>query len=78
MSPREAIRAASLGSAQLARLPQRGRIVPGYYADLVAVPVEAFDDLNALADLDFVMRSGKIVLRRMGLGDPALLAHGLD
>jgi imidazolonepropionase-like amidohydrolase len=39
---------------------ERGAVAPGFYADLVAVPDNPLDDIQALKRVLFVMRNGKV------------------
>jgi imidazolonepropionase-like amidohydrolase len=58
----EAIRAATLHAADLMGWSDRvGRIQPGRYADLVAVPGDPTDDVRLLEDIPFVMKGGSVV-----------------
>ena len=62
MSPRDAIRAATLTAAKILDLDhQIGQIAPGYSADIVAVPANPLDDARILEKVDWVMVRGKIV-----------------
>lgn len=40
---------------------QRGRIAPGYAADLIAVPADPRSDIEVLRKVDFVMKDGAVV-----------------
>jgi imidazolonepropionase-like amidohydrolase len=60
MSPIEAIRAGTVNAADLLRVRDRGRIAEGLLADLVAVPGNPLEDIRALEDVRFVMKSGTI------------------
>ena len=58
----EAIRAATLKAAELMGWSDRvGRIEPGLYADLVAVPGDPTDDVRLLESVPFVMKGGDVV-----------------
>jgi imidazolonepropionase-like amidohydrolase len=62
-TPLEAIRSATLVSAELMRWDDRvGRIAPGWYADLIAVNGDPLEDIRLLEDVRFVMKSGQRVL----------------
>ena len=39
-----------------------GRVEPGLYADLVAVPGDPTHDVRVLEDVSFVMKGGEVVL----------------
>jgi imidazolonepropionase-like amidohydrolase len=43
---------------------ERGFIQPGLYADIVAVPGNPLEDIDALRDVSFVMKNGRIVKDR--------------
>lgn len=61
MTPMEAIRTATVNAADL--LEKRdtlGRIAAGQLADIVATSGNPLEDISALAEVDFVMRDGKI------------------
>lgn len=60
MSPLEAIRTATIHSAELLGLDDRGRIAEGLLADLVAVPGNPLDDPGVLRDVRFVMKAGRV------------------
>jgi len=61
-SPVEALRAATSRAADLCRVGDRkGRIAPGYDADLLAVRGNPVDDINALHDVVAVFRAGERV-----------------
>ncbi len=60
MAPIDAIRAATIVSADLIGVNDRGRIRPGLLADLIAVPGNPLDDIEVTQDVQFVMKGGKI------------------
>jgi imidazolonepropionase-like amidohydrolase len=61
MTPVEALRAATVTSAELIeRDDELGRLVPGYLADIVAVPGDPSDDIRTTLDVRFVMKDGQI------------------
>lgn len=61
MTPMEAIRAATVSSADLMGLGDKiGRIAPGYYADIVAVSGDPIADVSVLQKVDFVMKGGVV------------------
>jgi imidazolonepropionase-like amidohydrolase len=61
-TPLEAIRSATLHAAELMGWDDRvGRIAPGYYADLIAVPGDPTDDVRLLEDVPFVMKGGAVL-----------------
>jgi imidazolonepropionase-like amidohydrolase len=53
----------------------RGPIKPGFFADLIAVPGNPLDDVNALKQVQFVMKDG-LVFKRDGVMTPAAFFHG--
>jgi imidazolonepropionase-like amidohydrolase len=63
MKPIDAIRAATLNTADLFDLEDRGRIAAGLQADLIAVPGDPLEDIHALEDVRFVMKGGRIYKR---------------
>ncbi|HSC26447.1 MAG TPA: amidohydrolase family protein [Vicinamibacterales bacterium] len=62
-TPARALRAATTGGADVCGLTDRGAIVPGLRADLVAVVGNPLEDVRALAGPVFVMKAGEIVHR---------------
>jgi imidazolonepropionase-like amidohydrolase len=61
----EAIRSATMHAAELmGRSESVGRLEPGLYADLVAVPGDPTEDVRLLEDVPFVMKGGEIVKGR--------------
>ncbi len=63
MSAADAIRAATVATADLFGLDDRGRIAVGLRADLIAVPANPLDDLESLLAVDFVMKDGEVFRR---------------
>lgn len=62
MRPIEAIRAATLNAAEaLGQAGEVGVVRPGAWADLIAVDGDPLADVGELADVDFVMKGGKVV-----------------
>ena len=61
MTPLQAIRAATVNAAAaLGQSGQVGTLRPGAYADLIAVDGDPLADVAALADVDWVMKGGKV------------------
>jgi imidazolonepropionase-like amidohydrolase len=53
----------------------RGPIKPGFIADLIAVPGNPLDSIDALRDVQFVMKDG-MVFKRDGIMTPERFFHG--
>jgi len=53
----------------------RGPIKAGFFADLIAVPGNPLDDVDALKRVQFVMKDG-LVFKRDGVMTPAAFFHG--
>jgi imidazolonepropionase-like amidohydrolase len=61
MTPIEAIRAATVTSAELIEMDDElGRLEPGYLADVIAVPGDPAADIATTLDVRFVMKDGRI------------------
>jgi imidazolonepropionase-like amidohydrolase len=60
MRPVDAIIAATVTSAELVDVDDRGRLVPGLLADIVAVPGDPTDDITVTEDVRFVMKGGVV------------------
>jgi imidazolonepropionase-like amidohydrolase len=61
MSPMQAIRAATVTSAELIQMDDElGRLAPGYLADIIAVPGDPSQDITTTQDVRFVMKDGRI------------------
>lgn len=63
MSNVEALKTGTVNAAAAAGLPNRGRLKPGFAADIVALDGDPLTDINAVTQVDFVMRDG-IVFKR--------------
>ena len=62
MSPLGSIQAATIHAADLLRMQQQvGQLKPGFFADLVAVPVNPLKNVRVLENIPFVMKGGEIV-----------------
>lgn len=60
-TPMEAIRSATTAAADhLGKGDVLGSIAPGKYADIIAVDGDPLADVNALLDVDFVMKDGAV------------------
>jgi imidazolonepropionase-like amidohydrolase len=67
MTPAQAIRAATVVSAELILMDEElGRLAPGYLADLIAVPGDPTIDITCLEDVRFVMKDGVTYKRPQG------------
>jgi imidazolonepropionase-like amidohydrolase len=60
MTPLQAIQAATLTSAELINVDDRGRLDPGLLADIIAVPGDPLADIEVTQDVRFVMKGGRI------------------
>jgi len=61
MKPADAIRSATIGAAELLGVDDRGEVVAGKLADLIAVSGNPLDDVTVLEHVSFVMFGGRIV-----------------
>jgi imidazolonepropionase-like amidohydrolase len=65
----EALQAATVSSAELLELDKiTGRIEPGYQADVILVPANPLQNIEALQDVLMVMSNGIISLNRIPFG----------
>jgi imidazolonepropionase-like amidohydrolase len=61
MSPMQALRAATVTSAELIQMDDElGRLAVGYLADIIAVPGDPSDDISTTLDVRFVMKDGRV------------------
>ncbi|HEY3142327.1 MAG TPA: amidohydrolase family protein [Acidimicrobiales bacterium] len=60
MTPLEAIRAATTVAAELIDVEDRGRLMRGLLADVVAVPGDPLADIGVTEDVRFVMKGGQV------------------
>jgi len=60
MTPMQALRAATVMSAELISVDDRGRLAPGLLADIVAVPGDPSVDITTTQDVRFVMKGGRV------------------
>ncbi|MFZ0666012.1 MAG: amidohydrolase family protein [Acidimicrobiales bacterium] len=60
MKPIDAIRAATTVSAELIDADDRGRVIPGMLADVIAVQGDPLADIRATENVRFVMKGGQI------------------
>jgi imidazolonepropionase-like amidohydrolase len=60
--PADILKAMITTNAELLRIAdQRGRIAPGYAADIIATPRNPLEDIKSLRDVNFVMKDGRQV-----------------
>ena len=55
--------------AELLEWPEVGALEPGRFADVIAVRRDPLDDVDALTEVDFVMKGGRVVVQETE--DPA-------
>jgi imidazolonepropionase-like amidohydrolase len=61
MTPMQAIQAATTNAADLlGHSNEIGSIIPGKYADIVAVSGDPLQNIGVLENLDFIMKDGKV------------------
>jgi imidazolonepropionase-like amidohydrolase len=61
MSPMQALRAATITSAELIQMDDElGQLAAGYLADIIAVPGDPSVDITTTQDVRFVMKDGRI------------------
>jgi imidazolonepropionase-like amidohydrolase len=60
MTPLQAIQAATIVSAELIDVDDRGRLEPGLLADIVGVPDDPLTDITTTERVGFVMKGGKV------------------
>jgi imidazolonepropionase-like amidohydrolase len=71
MTPLAAIRAATVGAAELLGWSDRvGAVAPGLYADLIAVAGDPLQDVTELERVTFVMKGGAVVRGLAGSAHP--------
>jgi imidazolonepropionase-like amidohydrolase len=66
MTPLQAIQAATLTSAELIDVDDRGRLEPGLLADIIAVPGDPLADIEVTQDVRFVMKGGEVYRNDIG------------
>ncbi len=65
MTPMQAIQAATSSAADLlGHSNELGSIKPGKYADIIAVSADPMQNIRALEDVKFVMKAGKVYVRK--------------
>ena len=60
MTPLQALRAATTVAAELIEVDDRGRLAPGLYADVIAVPGNPLEDITHTEQVVFVMKGGQV------------------
>ena len=60
MAPVDAIVASTVTSAELVQADDRGRLVPGLLADVIAAPGDPTEDITVLEHVEFVMKGGVV------------------
>src|SRR5438309_6013948 len=60
MTPLQALRAATVVSAELIDVDDRGRLAPGLLADVIAVPGDPLADIGLTEQVRFVMKGGQV------------------
>lgn len=63
MTPMQALRAATVTSAELIGVEDRARLAPGLLADVIAVPGDPSKDITVTQDVGFVMKGGRVYKR---------------
>ena len=70
------LRAMTIGGYKVSETENtRGPIKAGYFADMIAVPGNPLDDVDALKHVQFVMKDGQ-VFKKDGVMTPAAFFHG--
>ena len=74
--PVDILRAMTIGGYRVSQTETvRGPIKPGYFADLIAVPGNPLENIDALKNVQFVMKDGQ-VFKKDGVMTPAAFFHG--
>ena len=64
LAPVDVLRAATVNSAELLGVADRGRLAEGLLADVIAVPGNPLEDMTVTQDVRFVMKGGKTYVHR--------------
>jgi imidazolonepropionase-like amidohydrolase len=65
MTPMEALMTGTVNAAEAAGLANVGKLEPGMAADIIAMPRSPLEDIEAVMEVEFVMRDG-IVFKGQG------------
>jgi imidazolonepropionase-like amidohydrolase len=65
LTPLQALTAATVTSAELIGVSDRGRLATGLLADVIAVPGNPLEDITVAQDVRFVMKGGRIYKNRL-------------
>ena len=64
MSPEDCLISATINAAKLIGVEdQLGTLEAGKYADLIAMPLDPMEDVEAFQFVDFVMKGGEVFFR---------------
>lgn len=74
MTPMDVLMAATANGADLIGSDEIGKILPGRYADIVAVPGDPLADISQVEHIDFVMKGG-VTYKRDGVVVPVKLVN---
>jgi imidazolonepropionase-like amidohydrolase len=69
------LRAMTINGFKASELTTRGPIKPGFAADLIAVPGNPLQNIDALREVRFVMKDG-VVFKQNGVMTPEKFFHG--
>jgi imidazolonepropionase-like amidohydrolase len=62
IAPAEILKDMTASPAELMRVgKERGSLAVGYAADIISMPANPLDDIEALRGVNFVMKDGKVV-----------------
>ncbi len=64
LPPLAVIQAATINAAELIGVDDRGRLVEGLLADIIAVPGDPTEDITVTQDVRFVMKGGKVYVNK--------------
>jgi imidazolonepropionase-like amidohydrolase len=64
LAPIDVLRAATVNSAELLGVSDRGRLAEGLLADVIGVPGDPLTDMTVTQDVRFVMKGGKTFVQR--------------